>query len=138
MSQNHRDLMLLCAAYDRTFRYSGGRHGTWLGKCIHCRRKLGLEADGKPHGGTTLEHIVPRTHGGTNAPENLAIACGRCNAQKGRKLDVLPVHDHRLVSVIQTLRERRANRLRPLADHGCPRLGVVLQRFTDMGGDGPG
>jgi 5-methylcytosine-specific restriction endonuclease McrA len=32
---------------------------------------------------TSLEHIVPTQHGGTNDVENLATACWRCNALKG-------------------------------------------------------
>lgn len=32
---------------------------------------------------TSLEHIVPTQHGGTNEVTNLATACWRCNALKG-------------------------------------------------------
>jgi 5-methylcytosine-specific restriction endonuclease McrA len=32
---------------------------------------------------TSLEHVVPSLHGGTNDFENLATACWRCNALKG-------------------------------------------------------
>ena len=125
MSQRHRDLLLMCAAQDRTFAYSD-RSG-WLGKCIHCRRKVGLEADGRPFGGTTLEHIVPRTHGGTDELENLSIACSRCNGQKGRKVDVLAWGDPKLSEMIARLVERRQDRLRPLSDRGCIRLRRLLE-----------
>ena len=131
MSRAHRDLLLICAAQDRTFTFEGGRTGHWVGKCIHCRRKLGLEADGEPHGGTTLEHIVPRTHGGTNERDNLAIACSRCNGQKGRHIDVLHRDHPRLNEMILRLREQREIRLRPLSDHGCPRLRVILEHGVD-------
>ena len=33
-----------------------------------------------------LEHIIARQHGGTDAPENLALACPECNYQKGTNL----------------------------------------------------
>ena len=33
-----------------------------------------------------LEHILPRQHGGSDAPENLALACPECNYQKGTNL----------------------------------------------------
>ena len=128
MRVSRRDLMLMCAAVDRTFTYGGGRLGTWVGKCIHCRRKLGLDADGTSQGTATLEHITPRTHGGTNTLDNLAIACARCNTQKGRKLDILPLKDARLQNVIRILTERRLARLRPIGDHGCPRLSTMIQR----------
>lgn len=32
----------------------------------------------------TIEHIIPRSRGGSDDPENLAVACGSCN---GMKLD---------------------------------------------------
>jgi len=35
----------------------------------------------------TIDHVIPRSHGGTHALENLVLACGPCNAAKG---DVLP------------------------------------------------
>ncbi len=83
-----------------------------MGKCIHCNRKITLGLDGTPGPTTTLEHIVPRTHGGTHAPGNLALACARCNGQKGVRLDGRPLHDPTLQRVIATLGERRERRLR--------------------------
>ena len=137
MSQTHRDLLLMCAAQDHTFKYSGGQRGTWVGKCIHCRRKIGLDADGTPHGGTSLEHIVPRTHGGMNALDNLALACTRCNGQKGRKVDVLPWNHSRLQSMIQQLRDERQKRLRPMAHSDCPRLRLLLAHQCQTSTNGP-
>lgn len=32
-----------------------------------------------------LDHIVPVVLGGTNAPENLTVACAKCNLSKGAK-----------------------------------------------------
>lgn len=31
----------------------------------------------------TLEHVVPKAHGGTNRWENLALACSKCNSARG-------------------------------------------------------
>jgi len=47
-------------------------------KCIYCHRELTMEE-------ATLEHKQPVSRGGTNAKENLAIACGRCNCSKNNK-----------------------------------------------------
>lgn len=33
----------------------------------------------------TLDHIVPISRGGTNSPDNIALACGHCNSSKGNK-----------------------------------------------------
>ncbi len=33
-----------------------------------------------------MDHVVPRQHGGTNIPENLALSCLRCNKRKGPNL----------------------------------------------------
>lgn len=109
----HHARLLWCAAVDRTWRRveHGGRT-CLMGKCIHCNRKITLGLDGTPGPTTTLEHIVPRTHGGTHAPDNLALACARCNGQKGVRLDGRPLHDPTLQKVIGTLSERRERRLR--------------------------
>jgi hypothetical protein len=33
-----------------------------------------------------VEHIIPRQHGGTDAEDNLALACPSCNLRKGPNL----------------------------------------------------
>lgn len=44
-------------------------------KCAYC---------GKP--ATTVDHIVPKKHGGDNSYENCVAACLRCNSKKADKL----------------------------------------------------
>lgn len=34
----------------------------------------------------TVDHVVPLASGGTDAPDNLALACFHCNRRKARKL----------------------------------------------------
>ncbi len=112
MGRNHR-LLLWCAATDRTFtetRVDGVQ--ALVGKCIHCNRKLVLDWSGQPLSNATLEHILPRHHGGTDDLENLAIACDRCNAQKGYRHDCQRSDDPRLLHVVATLRQRRHDRWR--------------------------
>ncbi len=110
-------LLLWCAATDSTFtRTTVGGEPALTGKCIHCRTKLSVSLRGRPIGGASLEHIVPRTHGGTDAFDNIAIACTRCNAQKGTRLDARRADDPTLRAVIDTLRARRAERLREPLD----------------------
>lgn len=47
-------------------------------KCLYCRGESG---DCR----LTADHIVPRSRGGTNRPDNLATACRTCNDQKGNR-----------------------------------------------------
>lgn len=44
----------------------------------------------------TLEHIVPRSLGGTDGMDNLALSHGGCNALRGNKMDY--VHPARRVA----------------------------------------
>jgi hypothetical protein len=44
-------------------------------KCLYCGSKENL----------TLDHVVPRSKGGTNSWNNLATCCNRCNVLKGDK-----------------------------------------------------
>ena len=114
MSNRTQRLLLWCAATDSTFVLARvGDRSVLAGKCIHCKRKLAIALDGRPLGRETVEHIIPRTHGGTDAIENLAIACSRCNQGKGARLDPRPWHDEGLQRVITTLQARRAERMRP-------------------------
>jgi len=106
-------LLLWCAATDATFKPSRvGGTPALVGKCIHCGRKLAIDLEGKPISDASLEHILPRNHGGTDALANLAIACTSCNAQKGYRHDCQKLEDAKLQAVIETLQARRAKRMR--------------------------
>lgn len=58
------------------------------GKCFWCRRDVRLEWPGwrnggaTPDDGATLDHVKPRSMGGKYLPENIVLACYRCNAEK--------------------------------------------------------
>ena len=108
-----RRLLLRVAATDRTFEQKVLDGAPVLeGKCIHCGKKLALAEDGAPLNGATLEHIVPKNHGGTDDLENLAIACARCNAEKGLRHDHKRRDDPKLQAIVARLQERRRDRLR--------------------------
>lgn len=109
-----RRLLLWCAATDRSFELAE-QHGAPVlsGKCIHCNARHVLALDGTPHTRATLEHIIPRHHGGRDELANLAIACARCNVGKGHRLDARRWDDPTLQRVITTLQTRRAERMRP-------------------------
>jgi hypothetical protein len=52
-------------------------------KCFLCSCALTLET-------VTIEHWIPRAHGGTNEDHNLRLACQPCN---NKKSDVIPLKD---------------------------------------------
>lgn len=112
-SRRKQRLLLEVAATDRTFeRKELGGAPVLEGKCIHCQKKLALAMDGAPLNGATLEHIVPKTHGGTDELGNLAIACARCNSEKGLRHDHKRPDDPKLRNVIEKLHARRRARMR--------------------------
>jgi 5-methylcytosine-specific restriction endonuclease McrA len=114
MSGRTRRLLLAAAESDATFERVRDRDGEYLvGKCIHCQSRVSVPLDGREPAHATLEHIVPRTHGGTDELDNLAVACRRCNQGKGKRLDHRPRSDPKLQQVIETLQARRRARLRP-------------------------
>jgi len=109
----HRQLLLAIVATDSTFERTTVRGDpAWVGKCIHCNARLVVGLDGEADGVATIEHIVPRTHGGGDDLSNLAVACARCNALKGKRLDHRRREDPTLSQVIETLRARRLARWR--------------------------
>jgi 5-methylcytosine-specific restriction endonuclease McrA len=118
VAMSRRHLLLLAAAVtDSTFeRGTLDGRAVWIGKCLHCNRKLVVRDDGVAMGAATLEHVWPQTHGGTNELANLGVACAGCNREKGRR------HDHtrgeRLDAVVAFLAERRKQRWRDPADVG--------------------
>jgi hypothetical protein len=51
-------------------------------RCEYCL----LHHDFQPVTPFHVEHIVARQHGGEDSPDNLALACHRCNLHKGPNL----------------------------------------------------
>ena len=43
------------------------------GRCVYCGNKA-----------EEIEHVIPKSKGGTNSPHNLVIACRKCNELKGK------------------------------------------------------
>ena len=76
------DLLNRIAATDATFALS---EGTWTGKCLICNGWVSFDA--RTGFGANVEHIVPRTLGGSNDLDNLGITHPRCNGEKGRHWD---------------------------------------------------
>ena len=56
-----------------------------LGICAYCGR-LTLITRGREPLGATIDHVIPRSNGGTFARANLALACRKCNGIKGNMM----------------------------------------------------
>lgn len=52
------------------------------GRCEYCR----LPQSAQPFVTFHIEHIIAKQHGGANDPDNLCVACDRCNFHKGPNL----------------------------------------------------
>lgn len=98
----------------------------WVAPCLHCRSTLAVGHDGEPRGATTLEHIVPRSWFRRRAAQplvarvtaaddlrNLAVACARCNQQKGKSHDADGPTSERAREVVSALLETRLARIPP-------------------------
>lgn len=46
------------------------------GRCAYCRRVMS-------HAYATVDHIIPKSRGGSPGLDNIAWACMRCNGEKG-------------------------------------------------------
>jgi hypothetical protein len=104
-------LILLVIGTDRTWECCGDE---WVGKCIHCQTKLRVSASGRLLMKSSVEHIVPRCHGGTDEAANLAIACKQCNQQKGSRHDTAGPGDPGYEKMVTFLKARMEARNRPL------------------------
>lgn len=100
--------------------------GDWETRCLHCRRRLYVRADGDAIGSATLEHVVPQSWfdkraaaaltaqvgDDANDPRNLAVACAPCNHGKGTSHDARGPNDERARAVIGRLLGSRLARWR--------------------------
>jgi len=110
-------LLLAVVATDSTFERRTVRGvAAWVGRCIHCQTRLVVPETGEAAPDVTVEHIIPRHHGGTEDLANLALACARCNAEKGTRHDHRKRDDPRRLEIENRLLARRRDRWRePLA-----------------------
>jgi hypothetical protein len=118
-----RRLFLLAAWTDTEAVRDGD---TWTTRCLHCRTRLRVRDEGTPLGATSLEHVVPqawfgkraastlvqRVGGDPDDPRNLALACTRCNHDKGKGPDASGPQHVRSLEVVTALLDRRLARWR--------------------------
>ncbi len=102
------------------------KNDVWQTRCLHCRSRLQVRSDGEALGHASLEHVIPRAWFGkraastltlrvgddANDARNLAIACKRCNHDKGKGHDARGPNDLRAYQVVETLLQTRMQRWR--------------------------
>jgi 5-methylcytosine-specific restriction endonuclease McrA len=109
MARNQKVLDIVST--DSTFERAEVRgEKVWVGRCIHCNARVVVNDSGETL--ATIEHIFPRTHGGTDDVENLALACRRCNGEKGVRHDNRHKNDPKFIEIVEALRAKKAARTR--------------------------
>lgn len=76
MSKRHARLKRL---RERLFVAQGGR-------CFYCERRCVLGGPNKWRATATLDHIIPKSKGGTNEQSNFVVACRACNYCKAANM----------------------------------------------------
>jgi HNH endonuclease len=62
-------------------------------ECEYC----GLAQSDAPFAPFQCEHVIPRQHGGSDDPSNLALACAQCNSHKGSNLSEIDPESRQVV-----------------------------------------
>ncbi|HVJ68392.1 MAG TPA: HNH endonuclease [Caulifigura sp.] len=75
-------------------------------RALHCCEYCGLPEQDSPIVGHQVEHIIPRKHGGSDDPENLALACVACNLYKGSNLAGIDPDTTQVVPLFHPRRDR--------------------------------
>ena len=130
MARNLRDRMLLALKTDQyaTLVFTKSFGEAWQTRCLHCRSALFVSKKGEPLSGVTLEHIVPQAwferpnviaklaleFTQVHDAKNLALACARCNHDKGKSHDCHPNDQHARTVVLALLASRTARYKTPL------------------------
>lgn len=82
-----------CKSMDHNFKHRarGGRRTTTA------RRRLIIERDRSvcylcgilvPFDEVEVDHLLPRSRGGTSEPHNLAVSCMKCNRRRGNRIEI--------------------------------------------------
>ena len=84
-----------------------------------------------------IEHIVPKKHGGTDEPENLALACIDCNLRKGPNLTGISPDSGEIVELFHPRRQSWSDHFAwdGVVIVGLTEVGQTTIRVLDMNAD---
>lgn len=71
-------------------------------RCEYC----GLRQQDSPLAALHVEHIIPKSHGGNDDLENLALACIDCNLHKGTNLTGIDPQTNEVTELFHPRRQR--------------------------------
>jgi 5-methylcytosine-specific restriction endonuclease McrA len=71
-------------------------------RCEYCQ----LEQNDSPLAALHIEHIIPKAHGGTDALDNLGLACIDCNLHKGPNLTGIDPQTKRITQLFHPRRDK--------------------------------
>lgn len=71
-------------------------------RCEYCRLRQEHDRFHPFH----VEHIIARQHGGTDDPQNLALACHQCNLHKGTNLSGVDPDTNEVTRLFDPRRDR--------------------------------
>jgi hypothetical protein len=77
-------------------------------RCEYCR----IHQDDEPFYRLHVEHIVPKQHGGSDDPDNLALACRHDNEHKGPNLTGIDPDTGKVVRLFHPRRQRWSRHFR--------------------------
>ena len=92
--KNHKRLRVFHAHGTRCANPGCGKEGIHLIKAANNQNGFHIDVYTKDFEMMTIDHILPRSLGGSNAIENLQPMCNTCNHKKGNKVDanVAPIN----------------------------------------------
>lgn len=73
----------------------------------------------------TVDHVLPKKHGGNSDESNLALACYRCNLHKGPNLAGIDPESGEMVALFNPRRQ-------PWSEHFV-RIGALIVGLTSIG-----
>ncbi|MFO0758144.1 MAG: HNH endonuclease [Byssovorax sp.] len=96
------------------------------GRCQYC----GLAQLG--HGATFhVDHIIPRSRGGSTALDNLALQCPNCSLRKANKTTAVDPQTGHTVALFHPLSQRWKEHFQLLGDAACVGLTPVGRATVD-------
>lgn len=128
-------ITLLCTVRRRSKKWSKAQREAvftrYNNQCYLCGVRVQNKDPSQSSYGT-MDHIVPRAHGGSDRLDNIALSCIACNQDKGSSI-LEPTKPGSRLSRVQILRDLRVRLNSPVNNHyaacackSCDRRSIAL------------